>query len=123
MPYRGVLAGIVGALLLRNRWGLSEREIVVGQYGTGMFTPLELVYNELYTDVTTKVDYEATKLASYRLIAAVDSSPVPAMWLAADDVGTQVSYCVANGADGPAQRWDAGDAAVPPFDPLPVPGW
>lgn len=123
MPYRGAMSGVVAALLLRNRWGLSEREITVGQHGTGVFTPLELAYSGMYGDATVTADYEASGLTGYKFIAPAGSSPVPTMWLATDDASWPVSYCVTGPTETVAQRWDEPDDVVPEYAPLPEPAW
>lgn len=122
--YRGVMAGVVPALLLRKHWGLGPRQITVGSLGTGTFTPAELTYPELFSaNPQTTVPYDTPDaLASYGFTLAAGSSPQPAMWLVdADDASWKVSYCAERVELAYLDRWDDPDEPAPGFDPLPAP--
>jgi len=121
MPYRGVLAELVPALLLRHYWGPAARQITVGGLGTGTFTPQTLGWRDRFSpDVDVTVPYEQPDLAMY-WFAQPPASPPPALWLVTTDaepVGWKVSYCVERPEQPAAERWDDPAQPVPQFDPL-----
>lgn len=126
MPFQGVLHSVVAALLLRAAWGAGPRSITVGSYGTGMFTPTELVYAAPSgAEVTLPYGDPAEDLAEYRINQMIDGD-APAVWLVTADRNWKISYVVADpNSYSAADRWDTPDEPAPAFtalrEPKPTP--
>lgn len=121
MPFQGILAPVVAALLLRKRFGAAEREITVGSFGTGTFMPVELGFDGLYPPTPSTADYGADGLAGYGTTLPAGTASHPTVWLSADGDAWKVSYCVDQPSKTYEDRWDDPDEALPVFDPLPEP--
>lgn len=156
MPFIGEMAAIVPAMLLSrgllrpSGWGVDPIELTLGDYGTGRFTPQQVVFRDMsnapigqgemgsgrhfripieqepgvLTDIRTVVSYcFDTRFNQVR-------RPVPAgLWLVTEEdtpTAWKVSYCVDDSTQGPSQRWDLDPEhpewdTVPAFEPLPWP--
>lgn len=127
MPYRSALTGVHAALLLRHLWGANERSITVGDRATVTFTPETVEYTGLGTYEPTQVPFDVATLAEYPFFVPENDGRQPALWMAlngaAEGEGWKLSYCAEPG-QGPGDRWDNPEEAVPPFAPLSVqPPW
>lgn len=124
MPYRGVYAPIIGALLLRHAWGPGSRALSLTGFGTGTFEPTALRYREAWNSVVTELPYDTDddNVTTFAIVRSVNER-VPAMWLVTEEdqrKAWQISFCVNEPGQGPNDRWDT-PQSVPEFEPLPWP--
>ncbi len=122
MPYQGALSNVIPALLLRGFWGSGPREINVGTFGVGTFTPERIRYAPMARgqDVTVPID-ATTALADFPFVRPESDPRQVAMWVVASDpaaVSAKISYCIAEAGGNEEARWDDPAEPVPAFDPL-----
>lgn len=122
MPYRGVLAPGVVALLLRHHWGPESRTLTLDGFGSGTFIPTALRFRDTWNSTTVEMAYDSneTVLAPYALIAANSFSP-PAMWLTTTETpkkAWQISYCIRKEGETAQNRWDRSIQSAPEFNEL-----
>jgi hypothetical protein len=124
--YRGMLTGAIPAYLLREAWGTQPRQINVGSFGTGTFTPAAITYTALDGYTQRTVTFGQEDLADFVIEADQYSAGHQAIWLVVppaepdgDAMTHKLSYAVQPG--GPydvVDRWDDPAEPAPAFTPL-----
>jgi hypothetical protein len=125
-PYRGILTGAIPAVLLREAWGTGARQINVGAYGTGLFTPTAVTFTSLDGFNSRTAPFEQEDFADFPVEADDASAGHQSVWLvvASTDGGAEVSahklsYAIKPGSPyDVANRWDDPAEPAPDFTPL-----